>query len=343
MTQPSSTTAGTFLNPVTVEATDQFGNAVANVTIGIAINPLSLSTGTTPLTTNAACEVVFSNLSEDVAGTYSLIASAEGLSNVTSNSFTITAAAADALFLSQPNSTTAGTILNPVTVQIADQFGNAVANAAIGIAISPGTLTTGTTPLRPTRRSGGLRQSVGKDHGHLHADRLIDGANQRFANEFTITAAGAASLTFITQPLSTTAGVTLNSVTVQCLDQFGNVVGSGVAIGISLSPGTLSGGTTSLTTMARARSPSIIWSRTTPAPIRSSPRRPASPTCHRTRSSSGPRRRPIWISTQPSNTTAGMTLNAVVVEAVDTFGNLVPGVAIGIGTTSGCSAPARRR
>ena len=98
--------------------------------------------------TNGAGQVVFSNLVEDLAGTYSLTASATGLTNVSSNSFTITAATAAKLaYLSQPSSTTAGTILSSVTVQVTDKFGNAVTGSTIGIATTAGALSSGTTPL----------------------------------------------------------------------------------------------------------------------------------------------------------------------------------------------------
>ena len=148
LSQPSSTTAGSVLNPVTVQVADKFGNAVPSTSIGVALSPGTLSTGTTPLVANALGQVVFGDLSEDKIGTYSLTASAAALS-ISSSQFTITPSLATAKlsFISQPNSTIAGTILHPITVQIADQYNNPISGVSIGVALSMGTLSAGTTPL----------------------------------------------------------------------------------------------------------------------------------------------------------------------------------------------------
>ena len=105
---PSSTSAGSVLNPVAVEVVDGYDNAVAGVAVGIGISPGTLSSGTTPIVTNAAGLATFSDLVENIAGTYNLMATAAGLGSVSSAAFTISAGAAAKLsYLSQPASTTA--------------------------------------------------------------------------------------------------------------------------------------------------------------------------------------------------------------------------------------------
>ena len=84
--------------------------------------------GTLTATTNASGQATFSGLSDNTAGTYTLTAkSKSGSVSTLSSPFTITAAAATTLsFVTQPNSTMAGAILNAVNVLAKDKFGNFV-------------------------------------------------------------------------------------------------------------------------------------------------------------------------------------------------------------------------
>ena len=80
---------------MTVLAEDSFANPVNGASVTIAISNGSIN-GTLVATTNSAGDAVFSNLSENIAGTYSLIASSAGAANATSNNFVISALAASA-------------------------------------------------------------------------------------------------------------------------------------------------------------------------------------------------------------------------------------------------------
>jgi hypothetical protein len=74
------------------------------------------------------------------ATSYTLTASSTGLTGATSNAFAITPAAADhLLFSQQPTDTPAGGTINPVMVQVVDQFGNVVTNYGGSVTLSIGT------------------------------------------------------------------------------------------------------------------------------------------------------------------------------------------------------------
>ena len=230
---------------------DQFNNAVPATTVNLNISPGTLSSGSTAITTGSLGLAVFSNLIEDMAGTYNLSVSATGIASVSSNQFTITAAAAALLtYVTQPGSTTAGTVISAVTVLVADRFGNIVTGTLVGVTISPGTLSGGTTSL--TSDSTGQVYFTDLDENIVGSYTLsvsATGTNTAQSNPFTISAAAAAKLSFVNQPLGTTAGNTINAVTVKAVDTFGNVVPA-TTVNIAIAPGTLSAGTTSLVTNA---------------------------------------------------------------------------------------------
>jgi hypothetical protein len=138
---PSTLVAGSPFS-TTVQVLDQFGNPAAGTTVRLGVSSGVLK-GTLTATTNALGQAVFTNLSENVAGTFSLLASVTGMTAVPSHSFTVTPGTASRLsFVTQPQSTTAGSTFNPVAVQVVDQFGNAVAKPGVTVSlrISSGTL-----------------------------------------------------------------------------------------------------------------------------------------------------------------------------------------------------------
>ena len=335
VSQPTSTPAGSTIDAITIEATDAYGNAVSGAAISIGLTTGTLTSGAAPLTTNAAGEVVFSSLTETKAGTYALTASTSGVSNVLSNAFTITALSATTLtYLSQPSSTTAGSILNAITVQAADQYANPVAGAAVSIGIAPSSLTTGGGSLTTNAAGKVVFSNLSEDTaGSYVLSATTSGVAAVSSSSFTITAqAATARLAFVDQPSSTTAGSTINPVTVLLADQFGNAV-AGAAIGITSTPKALSTGTTPLTTNGSgevvfadlsentAGTYDLTATSTGLASVSSSAYHHAGIGGHARLRQSAHRR------------DAGMSINAVTVKAVDSYGNLVPNVVIGIGLT----------
>ena len=89
----------------------------------------------------------FSSLIIDAAGSYTLAASDGSLTGATSDSFTITPAAAAQLgFEQQPTTTPTGSPITPaVTVAVRDAFGNTVTTSFQGVtlALSNGTFSSG--------------------------------------------------------------------------------------------------------------------------------------------------------------------------------------------------------
>jgi len=338
ITQPTSTTAGVVINPVTVEIKDQFGNPVANTAISASIAPGALSSGTTPLTSNAAGQVVFSDLVEDVAGTFTLIASSAGLPSITSGFVVVSSATASLLsFVTQPNNVTAGTVLNPVTVQVTDQFGNAVSGISVGIGIAPGTLSTGTTPLISNAAGQVVFNNLSEDTaGTYSLTASSAGLTSVSSLLFVITANPTTeALSFVTQPLSTTADFYLNDVIVAVTDQYGNPIAN-TAINISISPGSLSTGTTPLTTDATGEvdfsdlSESVVGTYSLTATSVGLASVTSNPFVITAGVPSV-----LFILTEPSDTTAGTVLSATTVEVMDSWGNVVPGVAISISISPG--------
>ena len=155
--QPTNTVAGASITPaIQVEIEDAGGNRVTSggpVSVGVAIlNNAGGGTlsGTTPKNSSSGL-ATFNNISINKTGTsYTLQATASGLTATTSTAFDITPAAADHLvFIVQPSNTLGGqTITPPVVVEVRDQFDNRVTGATtqitVDIGTNPGTPTPGT-------------------------------------------------------------------------------------------------------------------------------------------------------------------------------------------------------
>ena len=170
---------------------------------------------------------------------------------------TLVAAPDHLAFAQQPTNTVAGVAISPaVTVQVLDQYNNLVitdtSNVTVAIGTNPGGGTlSGTTTVAAV---GGVAtfstlsiNKVGTGYTLTAADGSLTGAT---SGAFNITPAAADHLAFLQQPTNAVAGVAISpAVTVQVLDQFGNLVTSDtsnvtVAIGTNPGGGTLSGTTT---------------------------------------------------------------------------------------------------
>ena len=251
MNQPGNVAAGSPLAVVTVKAIDAFGNSVPGVNVTMASSPASLG-GTVSATTGTTTGLAtFSSLSLTSAGTYTLTASSGTVTSLPSSSFTVSATTASALsFVSQPNSTTAGGNLGPVTVKLADKYGNGVSGVSIGIALTQGKLSAGSTPL--ITGTGGLvvfSDLVENTAGSYTLTASATNVTSMNSGTFTIGAAAATTLAFVGQVGSATVNAPLTPVTVKATDTFGNVV-SGVSVAVGISPAGTLGGTTQATTIA---------------------------------------------------------------------------------------------
>ena len=260
--QPSSAVAGVAIKPaVTVQVLDQFNNLLtgdtSNVTVAIGTNAGgSTLSGTTTVAASGGI-ATFSTLSINKTGTgYTLSASDSSLGSATSGTFDITPAAADHLgFGVQPTNTVAGVAISPaVTVRVLDQFGNLLTSddidkVTLSVASGPGGFASGSTTTVTVSSGVATFSNLVLDTAGSYTlgesgTGPITGPNSA---SFTVVPAAANHLAFGVQPSATTAGVAISpAVTVQVLDQFGNLVTGDtsnvtVAIGTNPSAGTLSG------------------------------------------------------------------------------------------------------
>ena len=145
-TQPGGGTSNTaWTTQPTVTVQDAYGNTVTTATTQITLaitTPAGANLTCTANPQNAAAGIdVFAGCRIDKAGTYTLTATATGLASATSNSFTITAGAANKLaFTTQPTNKVAGFAITPaVTVTVQDAYGNTVTSSNASITVAIGT------------------------------------------------------------------------------------------------------------------------------------------------------------------------------------------------------------
>ncbi|HEY1685797.1 MAG TPA: right-handed parallel beta-helix repeat-containing protein [Tepidisphaeraceae bacterium] len=123
-TQPAGTTAGSKLGTVTIEDVDSNGNVLSSAKgkVTLSLSGAKLLGGATAVLKNGVA--VFSHLTIDQAGTYTLSANGGSLGSVASTTFAITPAAVSKIaFASQPANVAAGTAFN-VEVTLTDRYGN---------------------------------------------------------------------------------------------------------------------------------------------------------------------------------------------------------------------------
>ncbi len=244
--QPTNTTAGPS-NPitpaVTVEILDKYNNVLTGdnsdqVTVAINSGPGTSLNGTLTETVHGGV-ATFSDLSLNTAGTYTLDANGDSLTQVNSSSFVISPAAADHLaFVQQPTNTTAGPsnpITPAVTVEILDKYNNVLTgdnSDQITVAVSTGPSTSLNGTLTETVSSGVATFSdlslntagtyvLDAKSGTLPLLTQVNSAG------FVVSPAAADHLAFVQQPTNTTAGPSnpiSPAVTVEILDKYNNVL-----------------------------------------------------------------------------------------------------------------------
>ncbi len=155
--QPTDVQAGSAIAPaIVVEVQDAGGNRVRGdssvVVLGIELNPGGATLGGTLSVRAVDGRARFTNIWLNRTGAgYTMLASAAGLTSVTSTPFTVTPGAADHLVIvTQPASTRVGEAITPaVQVEVRDRFENLATdfNAAVVtvLADNPGGATLGGT------------------------------------------------------------------------------------------------------------------------------------------------------------------------------------------------------
>ena len=185
------------------------------------------------MTTDATGEVVFDPLTENLAGTYALVATASGLGSLRSRSFTVAAGTPATLsFLTQPQTAHAGSSLGSVTAEFLDQYGNVVTTAGtqVTMGISSGTLK-GTATAATNTLGRAVFNTLTETTAGTYTLQATGAGLSATSNTFVVSANTASRLTFLVQPAAATVGGNLGLVTVQVDDSFGNpLVGQTVTI-----------------------------------------------------------------------------------------------------------------
>jgi hypothetical protein len=244
--QPRNGTAGTTMAAVTVSVRDANGDLVVNAS---SIISLAVATGPGILAGTTEVEAVngvatFTDLSLPTAGTYTLLAASDGLTNASSSKFTMTAGAgAHFTFSTQPVDATAGAKMT-VKVTVTDENGNLAVgdhsklSLIIGDGPIGGTLT-GTALATITNGMATFANiSFPKAGGYVLSARH-EGDEVATSDGFTISPGAASKLVFAHQPETTQAGDALDDVEVDVVDSFGNVVisnSSAVTLTVVTSP-----------------------------------------------------------------------------------------------------------
>jgi len=255
---PTTTVAGAVMSPApTVQVEDANGNAVADAGVSVTLTSTgTLTSGSTKIvTTDANGVATFSNLVWNTGGSYTIAASASGLTaSGNSGSFTITAGSPVTLaFTTQPVTTNAGSTIPTTVVKIEDSLGNVVTSSS-----DPVTL----TPNGPGGFDPGATSTVSAVNGVATFSNLIldqsgsytlsatstDGAVGT-SHSFTISALAATRIVFSQGPVNGTAGTVQSpNVVVQAQDQYGNVATTATGtVTLAASPSvTLTSGTKAL-------------------------------------------------------------------------------------------------
>ena len=266
--QPSNVVAGVAISPaVTITIEDATGNIVPgatdNVTLAIGSNPGGSTLGGTRTVAAVGGVATFSTLTLDRSGAgYTLTAASGSLTGASSGTFSVSAAAASQLvFIQQPTSTVAGSIIAPpVGVALTDGFGNVV-TAGGG---TPVTIALGARPPGSTLSGTLTRTTVSgvASFGNLSINTAAPGYTLTATGGgfgpvtsalFDISTGSGNTLVFTAQPSDAVVGATLTpAVQVTIQDAGGNTVGSATtAVTLSLAPNASSlGGTTTVNASA---------------------------------------------------------------------------------------------
>jgi hypothetical protein len=260
--QPSDVVSGAAISPaVRVAVMDAYGNLVTTSTDAIT---LAISSGTLggTLTVNAVGGVAsFADLTVDLAGTYTLQATA-GTLTATSSAFSVLPGVAATLeYAVQPSNAAAGAFIAPsIQVRALDAQGNAATGftGAVSLALSTnpgGAAVSGDTTVNAVNGVATFYGLSLDKVGTGYQFTATSGAMSVASNAFDISAAAAATLFFSVEPSNVVAGATLApAVVVQAVDAHGNVATGftgtvRLALGVNAHNAVL-GGTTSAAAVA---------------------------------------------------------------------------------------------
>ncbi len=230
-TQPSSGLAGVPISSISIQISDPGGNPVSSITGTVSISSTPTGVGGTLSATPVNGVATFNNLVFSGSGSYTLTASASGVTSA--NSAAITISPVHLVFTTQPSSGTAGTALTTVSVQISDPGGNPVSGISGPVSISStpagvgGTLTA--TPVNGVATFNNL---ILTSVGSYTLNATASGTTGASSSSIAIGAGAAAKLVFSTQPPSSVNTNQVFGAAVQVQDAYGNPVSSTAQVAI---------------------------------------------------------------------------------------------------------------
>ena len=356
--QPSAAVAGVAIAPaVEVTAFDGLGNVASGftgtITVAKASGPASGVLSGTLAAAATAGVATFGNLSLQIAGSYTLSASATGLTPATSASFTIGAAAATTLaFTVQPQDAVAGAAIAPaVQVTARDTFGNTATSFTGQVTITKASgpasgVLSGTTAVNAVAGVATFSNLVLNKAGSYSLGAAATGLTSATSTTFNIGNATADHILFTVQPSNAAAGIAIApAIVVTAYDPFDNVANnftSPVTLAIVTNPG---GATLGGTLTIAANSGTATFSNITLDKVGTGYTLSAVASGVASATSSAFNITPgapthLAFTVQPSNTTAGQSITpAIQVSARDAFENLATqytgSVAIALGNDPG--------
>jgi hypothetical protein len=229
-TQPPASKSSSSGFAIAVAVKDASGATVsgnsASVTIALTTPNGAILSGIK--TVNAVNGVAsYASVSVDKAGTYTLTATANGLTSALSNSFTITpGAAAKIAFTTQPPGSVVSSASFGVAVSVRDAAGNTVtgntSSVHVALTSANGATLTGTTTrnaVAGVATFSGLALAKAGSYTLTATDGVLPAT---LSSAFTITPGAAAQLVFTVQPSSIVMG-TATAAAVSIKDAAGNV------------------------------------------------------------------------------------------------------------------------
>ena len=231
-----------------VRITDEFGNPVPAVSVNVTEQggELFVTGSATSVITNSLGFAIFDNIAIEAVGQYNLVFSATGVISRTSNAFNVEAGPGD------PVQTTAtvpdGTAgqATVITINVTDEFGNAVSGVAAGLLVSVSGANTATPTVSETGTAGEYTASYTPVNSGTDNVAITLGGTGISGSPYTsnVSAGSASDMLISQQPGITTAGSSVTGPpTVAVVDAGGNPV-SGVTVSVSLNGAVLTVGST---------------------------------------------------------------------------------------------------
>jgi hypothetical protein len=231
-TQPSDVAANASITPaIVVRALDAGGNLDTSFagTVTLTINGKTLATLSGGTATASGGIATFSNAAIDLDGMYELVASSTGLTDATSNGFTVGPAPATKLvFAQEPTNATAGVNIAPtIVVNATDVAGNIDSNytgsVTLAVATGPGVLSGTMTTVNAIAGVASFPGVNIQQAGMYTLTATASGLTSAGSASFTISPAAFAGLSFVVQPTDQTAGPAITpAIQVSSHDAFNN-------------------------------------------------------------------------------------------------------------------------